>query len=61
MPLVADPPRLKNVRVVKALSARAVRTASTASPRGIVKEFIDFTLGDAGQKIVEQVGFVPIK
>ncbi|MBA3762675.1 MAG: UDP-2,3-diacylglucosamine diphosphatase [Chthoniobacterales bacterium] len=27
MPLVADPPRLKNVRVVKALSARAVRTA----------------------------------
>jgi ABC-type phosphate transport system substrate-binding protein len=36
-------------------------TTPTASPRGIVKEFIDFTLGDAGQKIVEQVGFVPIK
>lgn len=28
---------------------------------GTLKEFIDFTLSDAGQKIVEQVGFVPIK
>lgn len=28
---------------------------------GAVKEFIDFTISDAGQKIVEQVGFVPIK
>jgi ABC-type phosphate transport system substrate-binding protein len=26
-----------------------------------VKEFIDFTVGPEGQKIVEQVGFVPIK
>ena len=28
---------------------------------GVVKEFIDFTVSEAGQKIVEQVGFVPIK
>ena len=28
---------------------------------GVVKEFIDFTVGPDGQKIVEQVGFVPIK
>ena len=28
---------------------------------GVVKEFIDFTVGPEGQKIVEQVGFVPIK
>ncbi len=30
-------------------------------PAGVVKEFLEFTLSDAGQKIVEQVGFVPIK
>ena len=30
-------------------------------PSGTVKEFVDFTLSDAGQKIVEQVGFVPIR
>jgi phosphate transport system substrate-binding protein len=28
---------------------------------GAVKDFIDFTTGPDGQKIVEQVGFVPIK
>jgi len=28
---------------------------------GVVKEFIEFTLGDTGQKIIEQVGFVPIR
>ncbi|MDQ6624062.1 MAG: phosphate ABC transporter substrate-binding protein [Verrucomicrobiota bacterium] len=28
---------------------------------GMVKAFIDFTISEAGQKIVEQVGFVPIK
>jgi phosphate transport system substrate-binding protein len=28
---------------------------------GVVKEFIDFTVGPEGQKIVEQVGFVPLK
>jgi len=26
-----------------------------------VKQFIDFTLGEEGQKIVERVGFVGIK
>jgi phosphate transport system substrate-binding protein len=30
-------------------------------PTGLAKEFVDFTISDAGQKIVEQVGFVPIK
>ena len=28
---------------------------------GVLKEFIDFTVSEPGQKIVEQVGFVPIK
>ena len=28
---------------------------------GVAKEFVDFTIGPGGQKIVAQVGFVPIK
>ena len=34
---------------------------TNGDPTGAVKEFIDFTIGPEGQKIVEQVGFVPIK
>jgi phosphate transport system substrate-binding protein len=34
---------------------------TNGTPSGDVKAFIDFTLGAAGQKIVEQVGFVSVK
>lgn len=30
------------------------------NPRGIVKQFIDWTLSPAGQKVVKQVGFIPL-
>lgn len=30
-------------------------------PTGLAKQFLDFTTGSGGQKIVAQVGFVPIK
>ncbi len=32
-----------------------------SKPDDVAKQFIDFTLSPAGQKIVEQVGFVPVK
>src|SRR6202022_54261 len=41
--------------------ARPTFYYTNGEPKGLVKEFIDFTLSDAGQKIVAQVGFVPIK
>ncbi len=41
--------------------ARPTFYYTDGEPNGVVKDFIDFTVGDAGQKIVEQVGFVPIK
>jgi phosphate transport system substrate-binding protein len=41
--------------------ARPTFFYTNAEPTGVVKEFIDFTVGPEGQKIVEQVGFVPIK
>lgn len=41
--------------------ARPTFFYTDGEPTGVAKEFVDFTLSDAGQKIVEQVGFVPIK
>jgi len=41
--------------------ARPTFFYTNGEPAGVVKEFIDFTVGPEGQKIVEQVGFVPIK
>jgi phosphate transport system substrate-binding protein len=34
---------------------------TNGEPSGIAKTFLDFTLSTVGQKIVNQVGFVPIK
>src|SRR6266699_6396653 len=39
--------------------ARPTFFYTNGEPTGVVKEFIDFTVGPEGQKIVEQVGFVP--
>ncbi len=41
--------------------ARPTFYYTNGEPTGAIKEFIDFTIGPEGQKIVEQVGFVPIK
>ena len=41
--------------------ARPTFFYTNGEPTGVVKAFIDFTVGPEGQKIVEQVGFVPIK
>jgi phosphate transport system substrate-binding protein len=41
--------------------ARPTFFYTNGEPTGVAKEFIDFTVGPEGQKIVEQVGFVPVK
>jgi phosphate transport system substrate-binding protein len=41
--------------------ARPTFYYTNGEPTGLTKQFVDFTVMDAGQKIVEQVGFVPIK
>ena len=41
--------------------ARPTFYYTNGEPTGVAKQFVDFTVSDAGQKIVEQVGFVPIK
>jgi phosphate transport system substrate-binding protein len=34
---------------------------TNGEPGGLARQFVDFTIGPGGQKIVAQVGFVPIK
>jgi len=41
--------------------ARPTFYYTNGDPNGVAKQFVDFTISDAGQKIVEQVGFVPIR
>jgi phosphate transport system substrate-binding protein len=41
--------------------ARDTYFYTNGEPAGETKEFIDFTVGEEGQKIARQVGFVPIK
>ena len=41
--------------------ARPTFYYTNGEPSGGAKEFVDFTVGPAGQKIAGQVGFVPIK
>jgi phosphate transport system substrate-binding protein len=41
--------------------ARPTFYYTNGEPSGLAKEFVDFTIGSTGQKIVTQVGFVPIK
>ncbi len=41
--------------------ARPTFYYTNGEPTGLAKQFVDFTISNAGQKIVEQVGFVPIK
>ena len=41
--------------------ARPTFYYTNGDPSGVAKQFVDFTLGPAGQKVVAQVGFVPIR
>jgi phosphate transport system substrate-binding protein len=41
--------------------ARPTFYYTNGEPSGLAKRFVDFTLGAAGQQIVDRVGFVPIR
>ena len=41
--------------------ARPTFYYTNGDPTGVAKEFLDFTISPTGQKIVLQVGFVPIR
>ena len=41
--------------------ARPTFYYTNGEPSGVAREFVEFTISPAGQKIVDRVGFVPIK
>jgi phosphate transport system substrate-binding protein len=54
-------PNAENVRSGKYALSRPLFMYTRGNPQGEAKEFIDFCLGPAGQGIVGQVGYYPIK
>ena len=54
-------PTIQSVHAKTYPYARPTFYYTNGEPNGAAKEFLDFTIGPAGQKIVQQVGFVPIK
>jgi len=61
VPIDNATPSKESVLEKKYPYARPTFYYTNGEPSGLAKEFVDFTLSDAGQKIVEQVGFVPIR
>jgi phosphate transport system substrate-binding protein len=54
-------PKLENILSGKYPLSRDLYMYTRAKPSGEVKEFIDFCLSPAGQQIVTQVGYFPLK
>jgi phosphate transport system substrate-binding protein len=61
MPIEGVSPSVKTVLGKTYPYARPTFYYTNGEPGGLAKEFLDFTIGPTGQKIVDQVGFVPIK
>ena len=61
VPIDNELPTKESVLGKKYPYARPTYFYTDGEPSGAAKEFIDFTLSDAGQKIAAQVGFVPIR
>jgi phosphate transport system substrate-binding protein len=54
-------PSVESVQKKSYPYSRATFYYTNGEPSGLAKAFVDFTLGPAGQKIVNNVGFVPVK
>ena len=61
MPIDGVAPSVKTVLGKTYPYARPTFYYTNGEPSGLAKQFLDFTIGPAGQKIVAQVGFVPLK
>jgi phosphate transport system substrate-binding protein len=61
MPIDGVAPSVQTVQGKTYPYARPTFYYTNGEPTGLAKEFLNFTIGAAGQKIVAQVGFVPIK
>src|SRR5437763_8454819 len=60
MPIDGALPSVETVHAKTYPYARPTFYYTNGDPTGLAKQFLDFTISVAGQKIVAQVGFVPI-
>jgi phosphate transport system substrate-binding protein len=56
----AYPPNVENTLKKTYPIARSLQVYTLGEPQGPVKTYIDWTMSDAGQKIVESSGYVPL-
>jgi phosphate transport system substrate-binding protein len=61
MPVDGAVPSTKSVQAHSYPYWRPTFYYTNGDPSGLAKDFVDFTVGSGGQRIVAQVGFVPIK
>ena len=61
LPVDGAVPSVKSVQAHSYPYWRPTFYYTNGDPSGLAKEFVDFTVGPGGQRIVAQVGFVPIK
>jgi phosphate transport system substrate-binding protein len=61
LPIDGSVPSIKTVQAHTYSYWRPTFYYTNGEPSGLAKQFLDFTVGAAGQQIVAQVGFVPIK
>src|SRR6478736_9004362 len=61
MPIDGAVPSVKSVQAHTYPYWRPTFYYTNGDPSGLAKDFVDFTVGPGGQRIVAQVGFVPIK
>jgi phosphate transport system substrate-binding protein len=54
------PPNVENTLNKNYPIARSLQVYTLGEPQGAVKKYVDWTMSDAGQKIVETSGYVPI-
>ncbi|MGZ5503037.1 MAG: phosphate ABC transporter substrate-binding protein, partial [Chthoniobacterales bacterium] len=60
MPIDGQLPSVQTVHAKTYPYARPTFYYTNGAPSGLAKQFLDFTISAAGQKIAGQVGFVPI-
>ena len=61
VPIDGATPSKESVLAKQYPYARPTFFYTDGEPSGVAKEFVNFTVSEGGQKIVDQVGFVPIK
>jgi len=61
LPIDGVIPSIQSVQAKNYPYARPTFYYTNGEPGGVAKQFLDFTLSPAGQKVVRQVGFVPIR